>query len=215
VTVVPRRLLAEVNLHLRRDEQDWGVALAVSLVAALALYGAWQVVGWGGRADKEAIGDAAFWPVNLAAVILSWRVACDRACSTAVRRAWSLIGWGMLAYLLGDVIQFVDEVVLHTRPYPSWADACYLAFYPLMLAGMLQLPHPARARRDLTRLLADAGTVLLGGGAVVWYVLLGPTAVAGGESHLQLAFSIAYPVGDLVLVFGASSPPSCPTSRSG
>ncbi len=46
---------------------------------------------------------------------------------------------------------------------------------------------------------------MLGAGSVVWYVLLGPTAVSGAQNNLQLAFSLAYPVGDLVLIFGVTT----------
>ena len=41
--------------------------------------------------------------------------------------------------------------------------------------------------------------------AVVLYVVLGPIVVEGGENALQTAFSVAYPVGDMVLLAGLAS----------
>jgi len=37
-------------------------------------------------------------------------------------------------------IQLVYEVVLHQRPDPTWADAAYLAFYPVACAGFFAYP---------------------------------------------------------------------------
>ena len=35
--------------------------------------------------------------------------------------------------MAGDVIQAIQEVGFDSSPYPSFADAFYLAFYPLVL----------------------------------------------------------------------------------
>jgi hypothetical protein len=47
--------------------------------------------------------------------------------------------------------------------------------------------------------------VAIGGSAVVIYVVLGPTAVERGSSTSQVAFSIAHPVGDMVLLVGLAA----------
>ena len=70
-----------------------------------------------------------------------------------------------------------------------------------MLRGLLSFPA-ARRGGDRVRLALDLAVVSIGASAVVVYVVLGPTAVAGSSSALQAAFSIAYPVGDVVLLFG-------------
>lgn len=45
----------------------------------------------------------------------------------------------------------------------------------------------------------------LGTSAVVLYLVLGPTAIAGSPSTLEAVFSIAYPVADIVLLVGLAS----------
>jgi diguanylate cyclase len=55
------------------------------------------------------------------------------------------------------------------------------------------------------RLALDLAVVAIGGSAVVLYVVLGPTAVAGSASLVQGVLSIAYPVGDMVLLVGLAS----------
>ena len=180
------------------------VTVMVAIALYLLAYGAWQIFHWGGLDLKQAIGDAAFWPVNLLGVILCWRLALNRDLAAGARRAWWLIGAGVLAYLLGDVLQFVYESVLHSRPYPSWADPTYLAFYPLTLIGILQFPRSPIDRTTRIKSAFDGLALLLGSAAVVWFTLLAPTALAGGESQWQRVFSVAYPCGDLALLFGVA-----------
>ena len=95
--------------------------------------------------------------------------------------------------------------LLGNRPYPSPDDALYLAFYPLMLAGLLSFPVWRRDLAGRVRLGLDIGLVALGGSAVVMYLVLGPTAMLDGSSALQTVFSVAYPVGDMVLLVGLAS----------
>ena len=53
------------------------------------------------------------------------------------------------------------------------------------------------------RLLLDMGTVFIGGAMLIWYVALGPAvAAAGGRFDLFNLVIFAYPVGDLLLLFG-------------
>jgi diguanylate cyclase (GGDEF)-like protein len=177
-------------------------------VAALfiATYLTWQVFRWGGPAHQHLIGDLAYVPVNgsaaVAAGVAAWRHRADRA----VRRTWSLLCAALVSYLLGDVAQMVYELVLHEDlPFPSAADLGYLAFYPMTFAGLACLPTPRRTRDQRLTLAFDLGTVALGGTAVIWIADLGPTVAAGGSGRLALLTSLAYPISDLVLMFGAAS----------
>ncbi len=51
----------------------------------------------------------------------------------------------------------------------------------------------------------DSMTVLLGAGIVIWYLLLRPIAQAEDSSSLVTTLSLAYPVGDLVVLFGITN----------
>jgi diguanylate cyclase (GGDEF)-like protein len=186
----------------RRRGEGWQ-PVALGLAALLSVYGSWQLLGWGPATDRQLIGDAFFYPVGAAAVFTSWRTAQRCAGWARLRRAWLLLALAALAYLLGDVAQTVYEL-RGARPYPSIADGFYLLFYPLMLAGVLSFPAVRRRRGERVRLGLDLAVVALGGCALVIYVVLGPTALAGGDS-VQAAFSVAYPVGDMVLLLGLGS----------
>jgi diguanylate cyclase (GGDEF)-like protein len=91
------------------------------------------------------------------------------------------------------------------RPYPSVADVLFLLFYVFMLCGLLRFAVGRRNIAERVRLGLDLAVVAIGSSAVVLYVVLGPTAVAGSPSLLQAVFSIAYPVGDMVLLIGLAS----------
>ena len=118
--------------------------------------------------------------------------------------AWRLIALGLLGQLAGECATAIYDW-LGPTPYPSLADPLYLSFYPLMLAALLVLPAARQTRSQRLRLTLDLTTTALGTATVLWYVLIEPTARAGGQSAMQMGFSLAYPVGDAILVFGVAS----------
>jgi diguanylate cyclase (GGDEF)-like protein len=179
-----------------------GGALAVA-VAVMAAYGSWQVFRWGGRGHQALIGDVAFIPVNGAAAALAWRASRRAGLGRNACRAWRLLAIALLLYLAGNLLQLGYEVGLHRRSYPTWADAAYLAFYPVAFGGLISFPGRRRSRPERWRLLLDTGMVFTGGAMLIWWVALGPAiAAAGGRFDLFSLATYAYPVGDMLLLFG-------------
>jgi diguanylate cyclase (GGDEF)-like protein len=178
------------------------VAAAITMLVA---YGLWQVFRWGGRQHQALIGDLAFFPVNGAAALWAWRVSLREDLGAPTCRAWRLLSVALWLFLLGDMLQLVYEVVLHERAYPTWSDAAYLSFYVVALAGILSFPSRRRTRQERFRLLLDMGTVFVGGVTLIWYVALGPTVAVGAPFDLADLVTFAYPVGDLLLLFGTLS----------
>ena len=95
--------------------------------------------------------------------------------------------------------------VVGSPPYPSAADVLYLLFYPVMLGGLLCFAEGRREITERVRLTLDLAVVAIAGTAVVTFVVLGPTIVQSGPDPLETAISIAYPVGDVVLLVGLGS----------
>ncbi|MDX6481403.1 MAG: hypothetical protein QOG85_1913 [Gaiellaceae bacterium] len=181
-----------------RESRVWRAGLVMALF--LAAYASWQATGWG-----------ASWTANLffyvgSAAAMFTAYSASRRCSGNRRlaRAWRLFAFGIAGQLAGQVAFEVYDALGKT-PYPSVADILYLSFYPLMLAGLLSLPTAGGVRSARLRLAVDLAVVAIAGSAVVVYVVLGPTLVAGSGSPLQVAFSVAYPAGDMVLLVGISS----------
>jgi diguanylate cyclase (GGDEF)-like protein len=182
-----------------------GGSALVAVLAMLVVYGLWQVFRWGGHRHQALIGDLAFFPVNGGAALWAWRVSRRQDLGRATCRAWRLLSVALWLYLLGDGLQLVYEVVLHQKPDPSWADAAYLSFYPVAFAGLLAFPSPRRTLAERFRLLLDAGTVFVGGATVIWYISLGPAVASAHGFDLPDLVLFAYPVGDLLLLFGVLS----------
>jgi diguanylate cyclase (GGDEF)-like protein len=188
---------------LRRVVQRVGGGTLAFAVLILAVYGLWQVFRWGGRGRQAMVGDLAFVPMNGAAAVLAWRVSRRRAdLGSRTCRAWRLLSIAMLIYLFGDLLQFWYENVLHRRAYPTWADAAYLSFYLVAFWGLISFPARRRSGPERLRLLLDLGTVFTGGAVLIWYLALGPAIGSGPHFDLFDLVTYAYPVGDLLLLFG-------------
>ncbi len=187
---------------LRRVVQRVGGGTLAFAALTLAVYGLWQVFRWGGREHQALIGDLAFVPVNGVAVVLAWRVSRRADLGSRTCRAWRLLSVAMFLYLLGDLVQFWYENELHRRAYPTWADAAYLSFYVVAFCGLVSFPARRRSGPERLRLLLDLGTVFTGGAVLVWYLALGPAFGSGLHFDLFDLVTYAYPVGDLLLLFG-------------
>jgi diguanylate cyclase (GGDEF)-like protein len=175
----------------------------VAMAVLLVVYGSWQIFQWG-PSGRQPVANAFFYLVTGAAVCTAWSASRRSARSPRLRRAWRFFAAGLFAQLAGQVAFQVYGLV-GSKPYPSIADALYLGFYPLMLAGLLSLPAAAGRAGSRVRLVVDLAVVAIGGSAAVVYLVLGPTLVANSGSALQVGFSVAYPAGDLVLLVGLAS----------
>jgi diguanylate cyclase (GGDEF)-like protein len=183
--------------------RDWGWRLTAALGGYVGVFLAWQIFGWGGARYRSLISDVAFLPIGIAGFVLARRASRTEGLDGATRRAWGTIAFAILLYWLGDAI-FTIEEHLGPAPFPSYADAAYLAFYPLLLFGILRFPTRPRTATEKVKLWLDTATVFVGGYMVLWYFVLGPTARAESSGWLSSFVSIAYPLGDLVLILGIS-----------
>ncbi|WP_367319403.1 putative bifunctional diguanylate cyclase/phosphodiesterase [Streptomyces sp. HUAS ZL42] len=117
----------------------------------------------------------------------------------AHRWPWLVLAAGLLALTAGDTYSHVQEQYFQASPFPSPADACYLAVYPLLAAGLFGLVRYRRVDRDLPSLL-DAMIVTAGLAVPVWVYLILPLTRQESLTWEQRAISIAYPLGDIVIL---------------
>jgi diguanylate cyclase (GGDEF)-like protein len=78
----------------------------------------------------------------------------------------------------------------------------YLGGAGVMLVGLLAFPGRPRSRQEQVRLALDIGVVVAAAFVVVWYLVLGPATKVEDPDWMTVVLSVAYPVTDLVLVFG-------------
>jgi diguanylate cyclase (GGDEF)-like protein len=134
--------------------------------------------------------------IGLAAVVAALAaLALHRPIS---RMPWLLMGAGQLAFVVGDVLWTV-YTVQGEEPFPSVADIAYLAGYPLIAIGLTLAIRRRIAGGDRASLL-DAAILATGASVAWWAVVLGPLAATLDPEPLAFAISLAYPIGDLVLL---------------
>jgi hypothetical protein len=135
------------------------------------------------------------------ACALCWRAGARH--EGRVRLFWSLLACAAAAWTLGESIWGYDVLILGVTamPVPSWADAGYLTAVPLTVAALAV--HPAttattvRRARWLLEGLIMATALLF----VSWTLALGPTWYDSNLGTWSGIVSLAYPFGDVVIVF--------------
>jgi signal transduction histidine kinase len=113
--------------------------------------------------------------------------------------AWLLIAAGLVAYLVGDTIWGV-YATLDRDPFPSVADAFYLAAYPLLAAGLFVAVMRRRPFGVDRRALIDTAIVTVIAGFLAWVYLIQPVLDNPDLSQFESLVAIAYPLADLLLL---------------
>ncbi len=135
------------------------------------------------------------------AVVVAAGLGCllrARASATE-RRAWLAIGASVLAWAAAEVYWTLYIEGNPSAPYPSLADVGYLAFYPLAVLGLYLLVR-ARARELDPRLWMDGAIAALGTGALGAALIFEFVADRASGSSLEVLTTLAYPLGDIVLI---------------
>ncbi len=115
---------------------------------------------------------------------------------------WTVWALALLCLSAGSAALLILEVVLQHRSSTPLADSLFLLYYPLFLAGILFLPAVRLAPGELLQVLLDTGIAMLSAVLIFWNLLFGPIITAGAPDGLTLALSLAYPAGDLALLWG-------------
>ena len=145
----------------------------------------------------------AFTPIaDLLATLCLFYGAYSSDYDKNIRRAWSVIAIAQGFYTIGDIIWWILEVGLHESPFPSLADGSYLSYYPLFALGILLLPKVPLTSSEKLKVLLDTGIVMIASIILFWVLLIAPTIESNAQADvLTSILSVAYPVGDLVLLF--------------
>jgi diguanylate cyclase (GGDEF)-like protein len=113
------------------------------------------------------------------------------------RALWYWFAAGLGVWVLGDVTYGIYYHETGAVPFPSVADAFYLAAYPALVAGMWLLLRSQG--RDQAGVI-DACITAAGSGLLFWVFVMRPIADAENVSMVSRTFSLAYPFADVVLL---------------
>jgi diguanylate cyclase (GGDEF)-like protein len=140
---------------------------------------------------------------------LVWQIACGWYAAAMIVAAvrhrrpelpatWWLVALGVAGNAGGILVEYL--MTLRGEPdFPSWADIAYLSLYPAVAMALFLLIRRRTAHRDWSSLV-DATTLTTGLGLLAWVFMVKPAASDPSIGLLGHIASVAYPVGDIVLL---------------
>ncbi len=117
---------------------------------------------------------------------------------------WWLFAGGLCLYWMGDVYtySYPKYILHHEVPFPSIGDAIYLTVYPALMLGLLLLVRRHNPLRNRNTLI-DAAILTLGLSLLSWVLLITPYLHDPTLGLLPKLVSVAYPLGDIILLAAA------------
>jgi diguanylate cyclase (GGDEF)-like protein len=166
----------------------WKAVLAIGAVLVAAYF-----------AMPTAVGkDLTYSGIGVAATLVI--LVAIRTRRPTDRLAWYLFAAANTCFVLGDGVYDVYDLVVHREtPFPSIADALYLAGYPLLFAGVVRISR--RRGAGLRESRTDAAMVSVAALALSWQFLMGSYAHDTTLSQFAKLVTMAYPVLDIGLLF--------------
>ena len=114
---------------------------------------------------------------------------------------WFAIGQGL--FFLGDVYTYSYPILIgHEVPFPSAGDVLYLLVYPALMTGVLLAVRRRNPQGDRAGVI-DALIITVGIALLSWVFLMAPYVHDATLSPLAKGVSIAYPLGDVLLLAAA------------
>jgi len=175
----------------RRIALIFGLVFIAHVLAVTVLPQAWRALA------SDFVDIAA----NLVAVpAYLWAARVTTPCHRRSGQAWMLFALGQTSLLLATTTWFFLEQVVGTAPFPSIADAFYLAYYPLMLTGLLMLPLRTLTAQEWLRVFLDLNIVMISAALIYWGYLVGPLLHDAEVGEFGAVLLALYPVFDLALI---------------
>jgi diguanylate cyclase (GGDEF)-like protein/PAS domain S-box-containing protein len=161
----------------------------------------WVRFGGASLRVRDVVTQALFLQFSAGLVALFLLAARRPETRPPIRRALRFFAAAAAMTAAGNVVM-LHAAATGTSLVPlSPADLCFIATFPVMLAGYLSIPVGGR-QVDRWKFACDAGMVLAGSGLALWYFVLWPIATQGEAVHRTAAFGLVYPLGDLLLLVG-------------
>src|SRR5438445_3424141 len=132
---------------------------------------------------------------GVVAIVVGIRMNKPRA-----RLAWWLFAAGQFLFFSGDLYTYSYRLVFGADVgFPSAGDGLYLAVYPVLMAGLFVLVRRRNPKPDRSALI-DALILTIGVGLLSWVFLIAPNVHLADLSWLAKSVSVAYPLGDVLLL---------------
>jgi signal transduction histidine kinase len=140
------------------------------------------------------------WPELAVVIVVTYWLTHTRQ---ADARSWWMLSAGLLSYTVARTLWTVANQVIfhHGVPFPSFPDLFFVLQYPFFFLAVVLMPAAPPWGARLKRVL-DCLLWMGAASALSWYFFLAPRYMQSGISPLAKAVCLAYPIGDLFLLFG-------------
>lgn len=173
------------------------MTLGVTVTVAGVGYAVWLLFGGAADPSLRVAGEVGLVGFALFAAVCSALAAYRR--SGRERSAWACMALGAAGWAVGAAGWSVFRLAAHQTPLPWWSSVGYLLF--LAGAGVclifLLTAHLPGAR---LRLILDGLTVAAALFVVAWVAVLDDVYRVRSSDPISTAWSLVYPVGDIVFV---------------
>ena len=116
---------------------------------------------------------------------------------------WRWFAIGFILFWLGDLYTYSYPRLTGAEvPFPSLGDAAYVIVYPALMVGLLILVRRRNPERDRPGAI-DSLIITLGLALISWIALIQPSLHEVELSTVAKLVSIAYPIGDILLLAAA------------
>jgi diguanylate cyclase len=139
------------------------------------------------------------WVHNAILGVCAALVLARAAFEPVARKAWLAFGTGLLLWFIGSAAWAVFYSGSVNAPYPSFADAFWLAWYPLMAIGIFYLILVRVPLFELHRWMDGIAVTLLVL-AVGFALVIQPAAAHKTVGALATFVAFLYPVLDVLLI---------------
>ena len=144
----------------------------------------------------------AFLPMNAAAATLALRASQRTTTDPRIRRALRFIGIAYGCVFVANMTAFYWKYEQNGNPLADWTNVLYFGFYGLGLAGLLAMPLARRVQNEYWKFILDAGTVVVGGGLAIWYLVIIPSSTYQLDGFWGTFWALAYPIASMLLLLG-------------
>jgi diguanylate cyclase (GGDEF)-like protein/PAS domain S-box-containing protein len=191
-----RRTLGVAALLRGSDGWTRVRVLVGAVVAAFALV---LSTGLGGAGSAQTVSNYGLCLGAIAAAVGCLLRA--RSFTGRGRWGWALVGLGVLSWGLGQTTWvYLESFRGEEVPFPSAADIGYIGMVVLTPIGLLVLPSRAQVLANRIRSVLDGLMVAASLMLMAWIFVVAPLLEAGQDTAVALWVSLAYPLGDVVIV---------------
>ena len=119
---------------------------------------------------------------------------------------WLLVSLGCFSNAVAKGIWlYSHNIALSEVNYPQWSDLFYILHIALYLSAFAYQLWQEKENSYQIKFLFDMAIIVVVFTALSWHFLIQPLLLSDSGSPLPFALSIGYPIGDLLLLFGAIS----------